>query len=233
MRYAEIYENPWVSPLHPNWWMARLLKIVLLPASMILWRMKVEGRENLPTDAGAMLCYNHTSYADAVIAWLAPGRPVRMIGKSELFEKSKLVSWIARSGYAFPVSRGTADRNAIRWAVGSLQRGDLVGVFPEGTRVRSQHEPIVVHGGPALMAQMAGVAMVPVGIEGADRIWPKGRRLPRFPRVVVRIGEPIPLERFAGLPKKGRNDVVMDAVMDEVYRLARDSAPTAEGKQWR
>lgn len=231
-RRERFYENPWVSPLHPEWWMQKFMWFVLVIANALLFRLSVEGKENLPTDEGAMLCFNHTSYADAVIAWAGTGRKVRMIGKSELFALPFPVWWIAISGYAFPVNRGTADRNAIRWAVASLNRGDLVGVFPEGTRIRSADQPIIIHAGPALMAQMAGVKLVPIGIDGADRIWPKGRSFPRWVKVTMRIGAPVDPADFAELPKKGRNDAIMDAVMGEVYRLAGDSSPTAEDR-WR
>ena len=233
MRRELLYEDPYVSALHLEWWMQKLLRLVLVPANFLLWRLKVEGKENLPTDEGAMLCFNHTSYADAVISWAGLGRKVRLIGKSEIFDGPFPVGWVGASAYAFPVNRKSADRNAIRWAVASLSRGDLVGVYPEGTRVRTPDQPIVVHAGPALMAQMAGVCVVPIGIEGADRIWPKGRRFPRWGKVTMRVGKPIDPQDFTHLPKQGRNDAIMDAVMDEVYRLAGSSAPTSKDKQWR
>ena len=99
----------------------------------IFGRWKVLGRENVPTTGGALLCANHVSYIDPPALGGGCPRPVRFMAKSELFKLPVLGFLIRRVG-AFPVKRGTADRTALRKAVELLESGEIVGMFPEGTR---------------------------------------------------------------------------------------------------
>src|SRR5690554_4580945 len=101
----------------------------------LLFRTKVEGRENVPTEGGVLLVANHASYLDPPLLGGAVDRPVHFMAKAELFELPFL-KWAMPRVKAFPVHRGGADRRAIRSAISLLQEGHVVGIFPEGGRTR-------------------------------------------------------------------------------------------------
>lgn len=218
MKREDLYKDPFVGPAHPQWWFVMFCRIVFPIIFGIPFRPRVEGRENMPKTGGAILCGNHTSYLDPVFPWYLLGRKIRYMGKIELFE-TPVVGWASTAAYAFPVRRGSADREAIKLAVSSLKRGDIVGIFPEGQRVRGDDMEVTIHGGPALIAQMAGVKIIPIGLEGVSRIFPKGAKSARFPKVILRVGEAVDPADFADVPKGERSDAIMNEVMRRVYAL--------------
>lgn len=218
MKREELLKNPYVGPAHPQWWFVMLCRVVFPVVAGILFRPRVEGRDNMPREGGAILCGNHTSWLDPVFPWYLLGRKMRFMAKAEIFN-SRFLGWMASAVYAFPVRRGSADREAIKVAIASLKRGDIVAIFPEGTRVRGDNPEVTIHGGPALIAQMAGVKIIPMGLDGASRIMPVGAKFPRFPKVIMRIGEPIDPADFSDVPKAERSDAIMAEVMRRVYAL--------------
>ena len=210
-------------PPHQTW-LIRFVVFLLSVLTPILFRWEAHGTENvedIPEDTGLVLIANHTSYIDPVFLYLAfrrMGLKPRYVYKSEL-DKSGFLKWfLARLG-AIPVKRDTADRNALRIATTALKRGESIGIFPEGTRIRKPGQEVEVHGGFALMAQMGKGLIVPVAITGADRIRPHGMKLFRLPKVHLYIGEPIHPDVVADLPRAERLDALADLSMHEVYRL--------------
>ena len=101
-----------------------------------LYRIKVIGIENFPKDEGVLLCTNHTDNLDPPVVGLTAPRPVHFMAKEELFEKPVLKSVLPNVN-AFPVKRGLSDRQAIRKALNLLKTGQVVGMFPEGTRSKT------------------------------------------------------------------------------------------------
>ncbi|HQE70741.1 MAG TPA: lysophospholipid acyltransferase family protein, partial [Atopobiaceae bacterium] len=101
------------------------------------------------------------------------GISVRPIFKSE-FNLNTLTTWFFSRVGGIPVNRGTADMKAVRRAKAALERGENILIFPEGTRIKSDDEPAKIHGGFALMAQLAKAPVVPVAIVGARDLRPKG-----------------------------------------------------------
>src|SRR5919202_504397 len=94
---------------------------------------RIEGLENVPRDGGALVISNHLHNLDPILLVAAFPRPVQFMAKKEVFPVP-VVGWIARQAGAFPIDRGAVDRAALRYAEGLLERGSLVGIFPEGTR---------------------------------------------------------------------------------------------------
>jgi 1-acyl-sn-glycerol-3-phosphate acyltransferase len=160
-------------------------------------RVNIEGDlAAIPPTGGVLIAANHASNADPVLigAFLNQrlGRPLNWLGKREVFEWPVL-SWLARHGGVHPVDRGAADVEAFRSAMRILEAGHVLAVFPEGTRSPDGRLQ-VAKDGVAVLALRSGALVVPIGVGGSDKLWPKGRRIPRFvPSVTVRIGEPFRL----------------------------------------
>jgi 1-acyl-sn-glycerol-3-phosphate acyltransferase len=162
--------------------------------SRCLTRVRVEGDlEAIPRDGPVILAANHISNADPVLigAWLTPrlGRRIHWLGKKEMFDWP-VVGWLARNGGVVPVDRGRADVEAFRMASRVLDAGEVLVVFPEGTRSpTAELQP--PKDGLALLALRTGATIVPIGISNTDRVWPKGRPIPRVGgHATVRVGTP-------------------------------------------
>jgi 1-acyl-sn-glycerol-3-phosphate acyltransferase len=179
----------------------RSVSAVYLLAAAISWpfvkvgfRLRARGIENLP-ERGLVLAANHTSNFDPwpLALPLFPRRMVRFMAKSELFKP--ILKPILVSGGAFPVRRGEADIEAIRRAVELVRDGEIVVMFPEGTRrkkgLRKRHEARA-HTGAARIALTADAPLVPAAIKGTDR-------LTRLGPLRVAYGTPIPLDDLRGI----------------------------------
>jgi 1-acyl-sn-glycerol-3-phosphate acyltransferase len=152
-------------------------------------RMTVEGIENVPTTGPFVLAPIHRSYIDTPIASGCSRRRMRFMGKDTMW-KTKPFGWTLSALGAFPVTRGTADREAVTRAIAVLQSGEPLVLFPEGER---KSGPIVqpLRDGAAYVACKAGVPIVPVGIGGSERVLGKGMKFMYPRKLVVLIGEPI------------------------------------------
>lgn len=146
---------------------------------VIMRRWEVRGAGNMPATGGVVLVANHLSYWDPIVVGGAVNRQVHFMAKFELFKIPVLGPFISLMG-SFPVRRDRPDRNAIRTAVKLLQEGKVVGVFPEGTR-NSSGELMKPHLGAAMLANRAGVPILPVAVSGSRGV---------FGKVKVHVGEP-------------------------------------------
>lgn len=215
------------KPVHgaeaPSWWIAYLVRATLGRVLLAFFRVRFRHRENVP-DGGAILAGNHVSYLDPVLLWCVTPRPTHFMAKCEIWE-SRFLGWCLDQFWAFPVDRTGADRQAISTATDLLGNGDLVGMFPEGTRKRGGGEDLgAAHGGVAFIAMRAGVPVVPVGISGTDLAWPPGRKFPRRVPVTMDFGEPLYPETFEGA-RKERVTAMTSEIMnriDEQRRAAKD-----------
>lgn len=165
------------------WW-------VVFALVKALFRLRVEGRENFP--AGPfILAPVHRSFIDTPIAGMITMRRLRFMGKESLWEIKALGTFLSVMG-GFPVSRGTADRIALRAATDVLGLGEPLVMFPEGTRQtgdRIRRSDML--DGPAFVAARAGVPIVPVGLGGTVRALPIGSKVPRPSKVVAVVGVPL------------------------------------------
>ncbi|HHW14643.1 MAG TPA: 1-acyl-sn-glycerol-3-phosphate acyltransferase [Firmicutes bacterium] len=144
------------------YWLARGL-IRLLAGVFLRW--EIEGAENLPSEGPVLLAINHLSAFDPLLGGSAVNRKVHFMAKEELFRSPLLAALLRRLG-AFPVRRGESDRQALRQALRLLEQGEVVGIFPEGTRSpdgRLQQAQT----GLAFLAQRARAAVVPMAILGS------------------------------------------------------------------
>ena len=193
--------------------LARFLRVSLALVLPLVFRTRVVGRERVPA-GGVILAGNHVSYADPVLLWCASPRPAHFMAKVELWEKPVL-AWGLDHFWAFPIRRDAVDRQALKKASELLKAGEIVGIFPEGTRSTSDGLG-EAHGGAAFLAIHNGVPVVPVGIAGTERIMPDGARFPRLPKVVISFGEPIDPAAFGVHGHKERVGEMTKAIMSGI-----------------
>ena len=176
---------------------------------------------------GAIIASNHTSYLDVAFLWCAirPSQWVRLIARENLFDTFGGFGGqlIARVG-AFPIKRDSADRTALKRAARMLKNGELVGIFPEGTRRGKGSKEPELHAGVALIAKMGQAPIIPATIRDAENIKRKGERI-RFPRVSIEFAAPVFLEDFEEVPKADRLDACSWFVMRECFALSKRIPP--------
>jgi len=167
-----------------------------------LWfAYRAEGLENLPTDRSYLLVANHHSFIDPPMVGCADPHQLGYLARKSLFKPygfGRLLRFVG----SIPVDRGSSDRGALEAAVRCLRSGRPIVFFPEGTR-GPEGEVGPFKRGFLLVARRAGVPVVPVGITGSGRAWPKGRVLPRMRAVTVRFGTPIPPGELRVLGEEG------------------------------
>lgn len=153
------------------------------------WRTKVVGARNVPRSGPFILAPVHRSNIDTPLACTVTPRRMRYMGKDSLW-KSRVVGWTLSALGGFPVSRGTADREALRRCIQVLEAGEPLVLFPEGER-KSGPDVQPLFDGAMYIALKAGVPVIPVGIGGSARAMPKGKKYLRPSKCVVLIGEPL------------------------------------------
>jgi 1-acyl-sn-glycerol-3-phosphate acyltransferase len=196
-------------------------KAVLRPATSALWRIRVEGRDNVPATGGALIAANHISFLDSVFLMAVLPRRITFVGKAEYLDDWKTKHLFPNVGM-IPIDRsgGDASKGALDAAAGVLARDELFGIFPEGTRSRSG---VLYKGrtGVARLALQTGCPIIPAGIVGTDAIQPPDAKLPKlFKRCSITFGRPLDLSRFAGNehdPRVARQ--ITDELMFEIREL--------------
>src|SRR4051812_11632296 len=158
-------------------WFWRICQVIATIYTTLVFDLKVYGTRNIPRRGGALLLANHQSYLDPVLIATKLTRPVSFMAKSELFEAGKFFPWLIRSLHAFPVKRGQGDIGAIKQAIIRLEEGNILNMYPEGTRTKTgEIGPILP--GVAVIVRRAGVPVIPVLIDGSFKAIPKGSKLP-------------------------------------------------------
>lgn len=158
--------------------------------------IKFVGRENLLYDEPVVVIANHTHWADPIYVGLAyPKRKVRFMAKVELFKSKFAAFWLKKLG-VFSIDRGNNDIKALKTALQVMKDGDILGIFPEGTRYHEDHELSDFKNGTVLLAIKGKAAVIPMGIRNSERFLGFGK-----PKPVVNIGKPI-RPSFAGFEDK-------------------------------
>jgi len=156
----------------------------------IFWQMKVEGLENIPKEGALIIASNHVSYLDPAVLVASMNRKIYFITKKEVF-KNIIVSFILKKLNAFPVDRENIDILAFKKAINILQEKEILGIFPEGTR-SSNGDLQELKLGVIKIAMKTGVPILPVGIIGTHKIYPRGIKFPILfkHKIIVKYGAP-------------------------------------------
>jgi len=200
-------------------------------------RFDISGVEHIPTEGPAILVGNHRSYFDSAAIALTiakTNRTVRFLGKKEVFD-APVIGQIASAMGGIRVDRGTGSDQPLEAAAEALRSGDLVAIMPQGTIPRGKaFYDTMLKGrwGAARLAAMARVPVIPIGLWGTEKVWPRSSRLPNVlnvgspPTVTVRVGPPPKLSyRSPDADTKRIMKALMDLLPPE-SRISRD--PTAE-----
>jgi len=226
--------------------------IVLGPIVKAVYRPWISGKENVPRTGPAILASNHLSVMDSIFLPLQLERPMSFLAKNEYFTgkglKGWATKWFMKGTGQIPIDRsgGQASEAALNTALRVIGRGDLLGIYPEGTR---SPDGVLYRGrtGLARMALEAKAPVIPVVMIDTDTMMPIGAKLPRVVRVGVVIGEPLDFSRYAGM----ENDrYILRSVTDEIMvalqrlgqqrysdeyasvaknRIAKEAKPAARG----
>ncbi|WP_405430270.1 lysophospholipid acyltransferase family protein [Streptomyces anulatus] len=200
--------------------------VVLGPVLRLLFRPRIEGLENIPEDGAAIVAGNHLSFSDHFLMPAIIKRRITFLAKAEYFTgpgiKGRLTAAFFHSAGQIPVDRSGKDAGqaAIREGLGVLSKGELLGIYPEGTR---SHDGRLYKGkvGVAVMAITAQVPVVPCAMVGTFEIQPPGQVVPRIKRVAIRFGEPLDFSRYAGMEnQKAAIRAVTDEIMYAILELS-------------
>ncbi len=168
-------------------WTYTFARIVLTLPTLLIWRVRQIGVENVPEDGPLVLAPNHFSQMDHFFVGVYLRRKIRFMAKSQLFGPPVL-TYIYKHGGVFPIRRGHHDEEAIETARILVEQGEMLLIYAEGGRSRSQRlgEP---KPGIGRIALETGAPIVPVAIHGSERArqWKRFR----FPKVTVQFGEPV------------------------------------------
>ncbi|MET0729486.1 MAG: lysophospholipid acyltransferase family protein [Acidimicrobiales bacterium] len=210
-----------------------LVRGLFLVLFKLFGRVTVVGAENVPSNGAYVLAPVHRSNADFALTSLVTTRPMRYMGKDNIWKSKLLGRFVSMLG-AFPVHRGSADRDALKACTDIVAGGSPLVMFPEGTR---QSGPTVqeLFDGTAYVAAKARVPIIPMGIGGSEGLLPKGAKWPRFSKLVLLVGDPIPppeptergrVPRSAVGALTARLHTELQELFDEAQRVAGRPNPT-------
>lgn len=163
-----------------------LLNLILKP----FISMEIEQEENIPQDRSYIIIANHVSNFDPLLLALKWEKPVHFMAKEELF-KIFLIGRILKMLDMIPVRRGESDRKAVKESLEYLKKGEILSLFPEGTRNKKREGLLPFHTGAAFFAKSADLEVLPVAIFGTDKI-----RIKFFNKVRFKVGKPLKITDF-------------------------------------
>jgi len=192
--------------------LAAIMKPFLKVLSRSLMKITYVGRENIPKDGGFILASNHISAPDPVYLYVSLDKPVHFMNKQEHFRKP-VQKWIYTHFNSFPINRGHADKSSLEYSIKVIEKGNILGIFPEGTRSKD-FTPQQARPGIALLVRETKADVLPVSIYSDEKA-------KFFTKLTIRFGKPIPYESL-GFSEGGKSDelrVASKMIMDEIVKL--------------
>ncbi len=197
---------------------------VIGPPLLAIYRPTVEGLENIPEEGPAILASNHLSFSDSFFLPMVVDRRITFLAKSDYFTGPGVKGWLTKQFFEgvgqIPVDRsgGKSSMAAIDTGVSVLKDGNLLGIYPEGTR---SPDGKLYRGrtGPARMSLLGPAPVIPVAMIGTDKIQPTGQKIPNLYSLTIKIGKPLDFSRYAG---KATDRFVLRSITDEImYEMMR------------
>ncbi|MGH1562653.1 lysophospholipid acyltransferase family protein [Mumia sp. DW29H23] len=202
-----------------------LLKFVILgPVLRLIFRPEASGTENVPAEGPVIIASNHLSYSDWLFMPLVVPRRVTFVAKAEYFTSPGIKGWFQKTFFSstgqVPIDRtgGRASEGALRTQLRLLSKGEVCGIYPEGTR---SPDGRLYRGrtGVARLALESGVTVVPVAVTGTNVVAPPGKIFGRYVRPSVRFGKPLDFSRYEGMAD---DRYILRAITDEImYEIMR------------
>lgn len=191
-------------------WLRSFMKGIFKIYCGIMYRVKVVGNENIPDEGAYILCANHVHAMDAISYVVNEKRMFYIMAKSELFD-NKLKNWFFTNVAAFPIKRGKGDTDALDVAKNLLKDGQMLFIFPEGTR-NGMAKGVRMKKGAAMLALAANAPIIPIGIKGDYK---------PFSKVRISVGKPISLEKYTTGEDLNPRDIVAltQEMQAEIVRL--------------
>jgi 1-acyl-sn-glycerol-3-phosphate acyltransferase len=202
-----------------------LVRLILVPIVRLVFGLTAEGTEHIPRKGPVVIAPNHKSFWDAFFIAAVVRRRVHFMGKAELFTGWRGRLFVALGG--FPVLRGASDAEAVETARTILERGDVLALFPEGTRVSDPAKLGQPRRGATRIAIETGAVIIPTAITGTEK---RRRHLPR--RVRIAFGEPIPVTDLSPTPEHAGlllDQTVWPTISEEYDRLRASPGVVAAG----
>ncbi|MEY2588545.1 MAG: 1-acyl-sn-glycerol-3-phosphate acyltransferase [Acidimicrobiaceae bacterium] len=199
-------------------WLYRTVSTMVLVVAKVLCRIEIVGKENVPKRGPYVMAPVHRSNVDFALVSVVTRRRMRYMAKDSLW-KSRLLGWFVGTLGAFPVRRGSADREALHTCIELIEQGEPLVMFPEGTR---RSGPVVeeLFDGPVYVAGRTQVPIVPVGIGGSEAMMPRGSKLLRPVKLTLVVGAPIapPVATDAGRVSRRAVKELTEKLRIEVQR---------------
>ncbi len=198
----------------------RRARRIIKPMLDNLWKVSIDGVENIPAEGPAILCPNHISFFDSVFTMVYVGRQISFVGKAEYMDSWKTKHLFPALGM-IPIDRagGSKSEGALIAAENVLRRGELFGIYPEGTRSRDGML-YKGHTGAARLAIKLGCPIIPVGIVGTREIQPPDKILPKVGlHCTIKFGAPIHPNRYV---ERGGDHLVLREMTDELMYEIRE-----------
>jgi len=208
-----------------TYWVMRALFIVFF---RLFGSWEVSGHGHVPEAGAVLITPNHLSFLDPPLVGCALRRPGWFMAKAELFKIPGL-RWLIRGMHAYPVKRGVPDRASLKQTLAYLKNGEIVCVFPEGTRsVTGELGPVEM--GIGMLAVKTGAPVVPVGIRGTDRMLPRDAKRLYRAKIRIRFGPVLQLEPPApGVDERQAYHAAADRIREAIAAvLAEMDAPKAD-----
>ena len=204
-------ENAYRERPNTKWklWEQKVVKAIMGGLYRFFYRVEIRGQENVAQEGPLILCANHINYLDAAAIVIFTKRKVRFIAKEDLY-RVKPLSWLGHIFDVIPVNRGTQDIESMKRCVKALKNGEVLGIFPEGTR-KGIARGGKAKTGAAYMALRTGTKVVPVGIAGNFKL---------FTKVIVTYGNPMDYTEYVSKsPEKETLERVANEIMEQIIML--------------
>jgi 1-acyl-sn-glycerol-3-phosphate acyltransferase len=199
----------------------RFLQLILQGFFRMIYRVEEKGREKVPMEGGLILCSNHLAYIDPIIIDVFFPRCVFFMAKAEVFE-NRFIAPLSKFFNAFPVNRNTFDRKTLRISLDIINGGEVVGVFPQGTRYP---DGSIGDGkkGVGMISLMGNCPITPMALSGTNRIVQKPHKRIFFPKVRINYGDAIDVrlikEKYSN---KEAIEKIVDMTMSSLRKLYKE-----------